>query len=123
MKLQIQSRDASLTPNLENYIREKVTETMKSYSHRIARLTVRMSSIRQSKDVLDPQCCVEVEIDGQPTVVVIKRSHNARSTIRHAITSAGWAAVRLLDKKQLDKYRRNMGSFSYTKHRLQGVAA
>ena len=85
MKLKIHADCFPLTPNLESYIREQVTDTMRSFSHRIDKLSVSLTSIEQPSGDTDPQCRVVVEIKGHPPLVAIKRSYNIRSTIRTAI--------------------------------------
>ena len=123
MKLKINADNFPLTPNLECYIREQVTETMRSFSHSISKLSVSLTSIQQPSGDVDPQCRVEVEVKDHPKLVVIKRSYNVQSTIRSAILNAGWSTVKALEKQEMEAYYDRIGRVPLGRNRLQGITA
>ena len=123
MKIDIRARDFPLTPDLETLIQDEVRNTMNSYSHRISVVKVRLKVIHQSKGILDTQCCVEVRVKRLQTVVAIKRSYDAETTIRQCIAQAGWSTVRLLENQQFERYQNNIGRLSLPRHKLLTMPA
>ena len=106
MQISIQSQDFPLTQALETFIRNQAIKAMGSFSERINRLVVRLKSIKQSNGMDTPQCCIEVHLAKQPNVVVIKRSANAYSTIRHAMARAERTTLRQIGKRRNNRLHR-----------------
>ena len=109
MKFDIRTQEIELTPDLKHYIQEEANETMRSYSHRISKLKIRLKEVQQSKGATETQCCVEVRVKRLQTVVVIKRGHDPYSAVHQSISQAAWSTVRLLENQQADRYKRNIG--------------
>ena len=123
MKLTIKSKDYPMTPELENYVRDQIGEKLNSYSDRIANVKVSLKTVRQPNDMLDTQCCIEARVKSVQTVVVIKRSHDARSTIRLCVDQTALAVSRALSNYQYKRFRRSMGRLQPMRDGLRIVAA
>ena len=123
MKIVITAKDYPLTTELEDFIRQRISESMHSYSERIAKLKVSLKTVRQPNDMLDTQCCMEARIKGVQTVVVIKRSHDAQSTIQHCIHQTALSVSRVLEKNQVKRRRKFLDRLTYMRDGARVVAA
>lgn len=122
MKIVVRCKDIFIGPSLERQVREQIDETMTSYSHRIAKVTMNLKTVIGSANLPETQCCIEVRVKRLQTVVSIERDENTRAAIDRCITQAAGAAVRLLEKQQYERYKRNIGRFSFARPRPQALA-
>lgn len=98
MQTTIKSNDFTLTDALENFIKEQVNQSMKICSDKVESLVIRLKDINDPRQ--DKECSVEIKLAQHAPIIVSKRSSNAYSSIRSALSRASRTTRRRLGKRQ-----------------------
>jgi len=101
MQTTIHSNDFTLTDALENFIKQQVSQSMAKCSDKIESLKIRLKDVNDPKQV--KECSVEVRLAHQAPIVVSKRSDNAYTSIREAVSRASRTTLRRVKKRRVKK--------------------
>ncbi len=105
MQTIIQSNDFNLTSALESFINQRVKKSMGACTGRIERLVVRLKDLNGPKGGADKECCVEIKLAQQKSVVVRMRGADAYLCIQKALSRASRTTLRRLGKRKALKKR------------------
>ncbi|MFT5572574.1 MAG: putative sigma-54 modulation protein [Cryomorphaceae bacterium] len=104
MQTAIHSSDFALTTALENFIHQQAGKSMNVCADRVERLVVRLRDVNGPRGGQDKECSVEVKLAHCEPIVVSKRSSDAYSSIRKALSRASRVTLRRIDKRRARKY-------------------
>lgn len=117
MQTFIQSNDFALTNALDTFIKQQAKKSMTACADQVESLIVRLKDINGPKGGDDKECCVEVKLANSAPIIVSKRSSDAYTSIRKALSRASRTTLRKLGKRRASKtHSRSLSAFTRDVH-------
>lgn len=100
MKIDIQTRQLSLSRNVCHYAEQKVRNVFTRFDERINKVSLWLSDVNGSKGGLDKNCQIHILMSGKPDVVIKETRGTLHLAINRAMDRAAQAVVRKLDRQR-----------------------
>lgn len=96
MNTEILTRHPEVDDTLRRYVLQRLRGAMRQMSHRIKAVKIKLGALKTQGDQAQRNCVIEIEIDGQPPVVVNSDGPHWLQAIDKAVESAARAIRRKL---------------------------
>jgi putative sigma-54 modulation protein len=99
MHVETQTREFSLTTGLHAFLRRRIEYALGRYKDAIRRVTVRLRDLNGPRGGADKQCQLQVELSGQPPLVISDTDPDLYVAIGRAAKRADRQVARRLGRK------------------------
>ena len=99
MHVDTQTREFSLTAGLHDYLRRRIEFALGRYRDAIRRVTVRLRDLNGPRGGADKQCQLQVELAGQPALVISDTDPDLYVAIGRAAKRADRQVARRLGRR------------------------
>lgn len=99
MHVETQTREFSLTTGLQAFLRRRIEFALGRYKDAVRRVTVRLRDLNGPRGGADKQCQLQVELPGQPPLVISDTDPDLYVAIGRAAKRADRQVARRLGRK------------------------